>query len=153
MRFRLATETDAPSLVALINAAFAVERFFIDADRVNLAEVQARFRTGRFLVAEESGALIACAYLEPRGDRTYLGLLSVDPARQGQGIGSRMMSAAEDQCRAEGTAFMDLRIVNLRSELLSFYCRNGYAESGTSPFPPEQPTLLPCHFIHMSKAL
>ena len=153
MEIRLAILSDAQALVALINRAFTVERFFIDADRLDLAEVLAHFVTGRFLALEDGGALIACAYLEPQGDRAYLGLLSVDPARQGQGIGSRIMDAAEDHCRRLGCLHMDLRVVNLRHELPPFYRQRGYAETGTSAFPVDQPVKLPCHFVEMSKPL
>lgn len=153
MQFRLAAEADAESLVSLINRAFVVERFFIDADRLDLAEVRHRLTTGDFLVLEDAPDLAACAYLEKRGDRAYLGLLSVDPKRQGQGIGSQLMEAAEEHCRRLGCRHLDLRVVNLRTELPPFYRSRGYFEVGTSPFPADQPVVQPCHFIEMSKAL
>jgi hypothetical protein len=41
MRVRMAVAADAEALTAVINAAFVVEQFFIDGDRVNLDMVRA----------------------------------------------------------------------------------------------------------------
>lgn len=137
----------------MINAAFAVEKFFIDGDRIDLAQLLEHYQKGEFLLAEDDGSLLGCAYLEPRGDRTYLGLLSIHPARQGSGLGSRLMAAAEDHARQNGSRFMDLRIVNLRLELPAFYQRLGYVETGTEPFPQDAIPKQPCHMVNMSKPL
>lgn len=140
-------------MVDLINAAFRVEKFFIETDRIDLAQVEAFFRSGGFLVAEHAGGIAACVYVEQRGDRGYFGLLSVDPGRQKSGFGKTLITAAEEYCRGLGCGAMDLQIVNLRSELPAFYTRLGYSETGTGPFPPDAVTKLPCHFVRMSKAL
>jgi N-acetylglutamate synthase-like GNAT family acetyltransferase len=150
---RPATEADAPALTALINLAFQVERFFLDSDRLDLAEVLDRLRKGFFLIEEADSRMIACVYVELRGDRAYLGLLSVEPAIQRGGLGKRLVDAAEEFARASGSRHMDLNVVNLREELPPFYRKLGYSESGTSPFPSEVYTKLPCHFIQMSKPL
>ncbi len=55
--------------------------------------------------------------------------------------------------RGPGCRFVDLRVVNLRQELPRFYQKLGYAQSGTEPFPEDTATLLPCHFLIMSKSL
>ena len=53
---------------------------------------------------------------------------------------------------AGGCGAMDIRVVNLRTELPPFYRRLGYAEAGTEPV--EEPRALqPFHFIVMSKVL
>ena len=111
---RIADAADAQAITRLINAAFQVERFFLDADRIDIQEVRTRLGTGKFILAEANDALTGCVYVEPAGDRAYLGLLSVDPALQRSGIGRLLVDAAEDHCRAAGCHFMDLRIVNLR---------------------------------------
>jgi GNAT superfamily N-acetyltransferase len=80
-------------------------------------------------------------------------LLSVDPARQQGGLGSFLMDAAENYCRERGSRFMDIYIVNLRTELPAFYQRRGYVATGTTPFLEDVETKLPCHFINMSKPL
>ena len=153
LQLRTAGRADAPALTDLINRAFRVERFFIDADRITQPEVEERFRTGEFLVLEDQGTLAGCLYLEPRGDRAYFGLLSIDPARQGTGLGRKLVAAAEDRSRRLGCAYLDLQIVNLREELPPFYRKLGYVETGVAPFPADVPTKLPCHFVRMSKAL
>ena len=151
---RLARPADAEKITALINAAFRiVEGFFIDGNRITLEEVQQSFARGAFLVASADDAITGCVYVEPRGERAYFGLLSVDPARQQQGLGSRLMTAAEDYGRQQGARFMDIYIVNLRTDLPPFYRQRGYSENGTTPFPPDVPTKQPCHFINMAKPL
>src|ERR1051326_9205717 len=151
---RLAVPSDAEKITALINAAFRiVEGFFIDGNRITLEEVQQSFASGAFLVACEGDDLSGCVYVEPRRERVYLGLLSVDPARQQKGIGSWLMTAAEEYGREKGARFMDIYIVNLRTDLPPFYRQRGYVENGTTPFPPDVPTKQPCHFINMTKPL
>jgi len=151
---RLAQDADAERLVKLINAAFRqAESYILDRDRVDLESVRSLLAKGEFLLAEDETALAGCVYLERRGERAYLGLLSVAPGRQNQGVGSMLMRQAEQRSARAGCRFMDLRIINLRRENHAFYTRRGYVETGTEPFPPDLDTRLPCHFIHMSKPL
>ncbi len=151
---RAATPADAENLAFLINAAFGPERFFIDGDRTNPDKVRALFHKGNFFLTEEQGQLIGCVYVEVRSERGYFGLLSVDPARQSSGLGSHLMELAEDSCRNAGCRFMDLTMVNLRIPLFAYYQKHGYVESGTLPFPAEQPApKVPCHLVKMTKPL
>jgi len=136
-----------------VNAAFRPERLFIAADRTNPEKVRALMQKGTFLLTEEASILTGCVYVELRDERGYFGLLAVDPALQRSGLGSRLVAAAEEYCRAAGSGFMDLTIVNLRLDLPPFYRRLGYVESGTLPFPPDQHPNQPCHLVRMSKAL
>jgi len=154
LQLRVAEIRDAESIVSVINAAFKqAESFLIDRDRIDLETVRALLQTGSFLVADDLDFVCGCVYVEPRGDRSYLGLLSVDPQRQKSGLGSRLMDAAEDHCVKAGSRFMDLRIVNVRRELPGFYHHRGYVETGTEPFTPGLDPKLPCHFVKMSKPL
>ncbi|HEV2691169.1 MAG TPA: GNAT family N-acetyltransferase [Bryobacteraceae bacterium] len=153
MRFRIGEPADIEAITRLINTAFQVERFFLDQDRIASEEVRARMNKGRFVLSEDDSALAGCVYIEPQGERAYLGLLSVDPSRQRTGLGTQLMAAGEDDARAAGCRFMDLLIVNLRLELPDYYRRLGYMETGTLPFPEEAHPKQPCHFIKMSKPL
>ena len=154
MQLRIAGNSDAERLTDLINAAFRkAESFIIDRDRVDLEVVQSLFAKGEFLVADDEDALAGCVYLELRGERAYLGLLSVDPTRQKAGVGSMLMREAELHCARAGCRFVDLRIIDLRKDNQAFYKRRGYVETGTEPFPSELDAKLPCHFVNMSKPL
>ena len=151
---RLAVPSDAARITFVINAAFhIVEGFFIDGDRITQAEVEESLTKGAFIIAENGDTMSGCVYVELRGERSYLGLLSVDPSYQQGGLGSLLMNEAEQYCRERGSQVMDILIVNLREELPPFYIKRGYVETGTSPFPPESETKIPCHFINMSKPL
>ena len=151
---RVAAPDDAAQITQVINAAFRIaEEFFVDGNRIGQDEVEQLLAKGNFLIAEADGKLNGCVYVELRGQRSYLGLLSVDPSCQKSGLGSLLMNEAENYCRARGSRFMDIYIVNLREELPSFYQRRGYVEHGTTPFPEDVPTKIPCHFINMTKPL
>ena len=154
MIVRVAGINEAKAITNVINAAFRqAESFFIERDRIDLEKVQSLLRSGEFLVSDEEGLITGCVYVEMKGDRSYLGLLAVDPKAQKSGLGSKLMSAAEDHCRKAGRRFMDIKIVSLRTELPDFYHRRGYVETGTEPFTAGLNPKLPCHFVKMSKPL
>jgi predicted N-acetyltransferase YhbS len=150
---RTAGPADAGAVTALINAAYQVERFFVDGDRTSEDEVRTHMATGTFLVAEQDGTPIGCVYTEQRGDRGYFGLLAVDPAQHGKGLGRTLVEAAEARFRRAGCRAVDISVVDLRRELPPFYRRLGYVETGTAPFPDPDKATRPCHFILMSKPL
>ena len=151
---RVATPADAAKITSVINSAFRIaEGFFIDGNRITQAEVERLLAKGAFLLAETDDQLNGCVYVELRGERSYLGLLSVDPDHQQGGLGSLLMNEAESYCRERGSRFMDILIVSLREELPSFYRKRGYVENGTTPFPADIETKIHCHFINMAKSL
>ena len=127
---RQASPADADRIAALVNRAFSAESWFKSTDRTNATQVRELLRKGIFLLLEEETRLLACVYLEPRGDRVYLGMLSVEQDMQGRGIGRRMMQQAEDFARRAGHVAIDLRIVHLREELPPYYRKHGYRGDG-----------------------
>ena len=158
---RLANRDDAPAITSVINAAFRqAEGFFVAEDRIDLRGVVDLLSSGAFLLSEKDESLLGCVYIELPTDRSsgnceraYLGLLSVDPERQQSGLGSFLMEAAEDYAKGLGATSMDIKVVSVREELFGFYRRRGYVETGTSPFPDEVETKVPCHFVEMTKPL
>jgi len=106
---RIAAPADAPRITSVINAAFRIaEGFFVDGLRITQAEVEQSLVKGVFLVAEARDVINGCVYVELRGERSYLGLLSVDPSSQQGGLGSLLMLEAEKYCRERGSRAMDI---------------------------------------------
>jgi predicted N-acetyltransferase YhbS len=153
MPFRDATADDVPALVALVNDAFRVEEFFVEGPRTTAEEVEELRRSGAFLVAEEDGRCVGCVWVGRRGERGYFGLLSVDPRRQGRGLGRRLVLAAEERLRAQGHREVEILVVDQRKDLDPFYLGMGYRFSGEAPFPEGLATRIPCRFLVMSKTL
>jgi GNAT superfamily N-acetyltransferase len=150
---RTASLDDAEKVAVLVNAAYRVEAFFKIGDRTSPDEVVNLMRSGRFLLLDIGGQLAGAVYVETKGPLGYFGMLSIDPSRQHQGLGARLVNAAEEACRSAGCTTMELLVVNLRVELPAYYRRFGYVEQGTRAFSdPEQATMA-CHCIVMSKTL
>jgi len=144
---------DVARLVELINRAFAVTRAFRLGSRTHEDQVRQMMKDGTFLLMMEDDALVACVYLRVTGKRAYLGTLSVEPAQQKRGLGSRMMRVAEEFCRAAGSKAIDIRIVNVRTELPEIYHKWGYVETGTLPADAITDATEPIHFVTMAKEL
>ena len=152
---RQAGESDVPAIVALVNVAFAPERAFVDRDRTDATEIAAMMTRGVFFVVDnEGGGLLAAMYLERRAtDRVYLGMLSIQPSKQGRGLGRAMMAAAETQARAWGATALDIRILHLRTELPPFYVKLGFEETGRTDVVADPASREPYFFILMTKAI
>ena len=158
LRTRIADEADIPELVRVINRAYAVEQFFVEGDRTDPDHVRERMKRAAswFLVIDAAPVrdrLAACVWVEARADRGYFGMLAVDPEHQGRGLAKRLVAAAEEHCRTAGCRFLDISVVNLRSELPAFYRQFGFAPYGTAPFHGRETLTRPAHLVLMTKPL
>jgi GNAT superfamily N-acetyltransferase len=149
---REANANDVEDLLRVINDAFIVEQFFTQGPRVTPAALDDYRSRGTFLVAETAKRFAGCVFVDASPPTGYFGLLSVDRTLQGRGLGSKLVAAAEDHCRAAGCTAIKIRVVNLRTELPPFYRSRDYAETGIEAFESTN-TSVPCHFIVMSKRL
>jgi ribosomal protein S18 acetylase RimI-like enzyme len=95
------------------------------------------------LVAEVNGAASGQLWIDlqrRRGERAAeIWAVRVLPCLQGQGIGARMMRAAEDQLRARGFHWALLGVETDNPDACRFYERLGYTLAGTTlpTHPPE----------------
>jgi GNAT superfamily N-acetyltransferase len=151
---RSATIEDEPSMVSLINQAFAIETF-LDGQRTSAPEIRAMFGTGEFLVAIANDILVASVYTEVRVEHGYFGMLAVRASQQGTGLGRTMIQAAEQHSRNKGCKRMELTVLSLRAELPPLYRKFGYTETGREPFRTTRQIEgnQPCDLILMSKQL
>lgn len=167
-----AAESDISAIVDLVNTAYRGTgptqswnfEDFIDGPRIDAAAVQDDMTDPdiHMLVHRGTGGgpPLATVRLEPEGEGAWhLGLLSVSPARQKDGLGRSMMAAAEDFARARGARTMRLSVVHLRDTLIGWYERRGYRRNGqTAPFPYADnrfgtPLRDDLHFVLLEKAL
>lgn len=152
-KLRKASPSDLPEIVSLINRAFEVERFFKAGDRTDPETVRRNMSDGTYLLLENGNEMLACVWIKILVDRAYLGTLSVDPSHQKSGIGARVMQESEAYARAKGCKALDIRIVNLRTELPAIYRKFGFVETGTEVLSDTSEFTQQVHFVKMSKAL
>ena len=77
-------------------------------------------------------------HLRDLGDRTaYFGTFAVSPRAQGRGVGKELMTHAEAFARDRfGAERMRMTVIDKRTELIAFYERRGYLQTGErEPFP------------------
>lgn len=154
MTIRLATAADVTAVHALVESAYRGEAArrgwtheadLLDGQRTD-ADALGTIITDpvqRILVAEAGDAIIGCVQIaKAAGETAYLGLLSVDPQRQTRGLGSRLIAAAEAEALATFAARrIEMTVIRQRTELIAYYRRRGYAETGEKrPFPLDDPS-------------
>lgn len=84
--------------------------------------------------------IIGCVYLQKQEDKLYLGMLTVSPHLQGGGIGKKLLEAAEVHAHKVQCDSIIMRVITLRKELINWYERHGYIDSGKfEPFPENSP--------------
>ncbi len=151
---RTATAADVPAVVALVQLAYrgddsragwTTEADLLAGQRTDADEVGAVVADpgSRLLLLEVGGVLVACCALSPTGTtaRVYLGMLAVDPQRQGDGLGSALMAAAQVVAVRElGARTAEMTVIAQRSELIAYYERRGWRRTGQRrPFPSDDP--------------
>ncbi len=149
LSFRPAEPGDIPALHALIERAYRGESARLgwthEADLVASPRTSADELAGiiaspddRMIGAWRGTALVGCVRLSRQSpDGAYLGMLTVDPALQGCGLGDAILRHAEAQaCALFGARTMVMWVVSVRGKLIAYYRRRGYALTGERrPFP------------------
>lgn len=149
-----ATVSDAPELCRVINAAYRAEggltgwthevELFGYAPRMDepkLRDIMGSGSSTFYKCVDQRGAVIGSVHLERQGSRMYLGLLSVLPTIQNQGIGKLLLEAGERYAVAQRSNAVRMTVISIRSELIAWYERHGYKRTGeTVPFPKAERT-------------
>ena len=150
LEFRVATPDDAPELRPLIKSAYRGEKrdkawttegHLLTGERIDIPGIVAKITApdAAVLTARDStGALVGCCEVAKSSDAVgYFGLFAVDPAKQGDGLGRKVLAFAEEYCRKTwGVQTLEMQVIFTRDELISWDIRRGYHKTGENrPFP------------------
>lgn len=117
-------------------AGWTTEAELIDGSRTDADELTELLPDLLVAVDDGTGDVVGCCALTQRGDVGYFGTFAVDPRRQAGGVGSALLAAAEERARALGLQAVEMTVLSVREELIAYYARRGYADTGqTRPFP------------------
>ncbi|KQB37349.1 GNAT family N-acetyltransferase [Flavobacterium aquidurense] len=142
-----ATLQDIPSLLTLINSAYrgetskkgwTTEAHLLEGKRTTEDELTAMILDPKnsFLKFTENDKIIGSVLLVEKEHQLYVGMLTVSPELQNAGIGKKMLAEAEIHAKTLGLSTLSMTVVSVRSELIAWYKRHGYVETGErEPFP------------------
>lgn len=127
-RLRGYRKSDLDALVRLDDICFAPQFRFTRASMRRFAEDE----KARVVIAEQNEKLIGfcIVHIEPE-NAGYIVTLDVDPAHWRNGIASRLMQHAEEECRVAGCVSMALHVFTGNTAAIRFYERNGYVNAST----------------------
>jgi GNAT superfamily N-acetyltransferase len=104
--------SDWTGLLALLHEAFAYMEPRIDPPSslhgFTPALLAGKVKEESLFLAMDGNELVGCLFAVPKGDALYVGKLAVRGSRQGEGVGRRLMAAAEQLARDSGLAWMEL---------------------------------------------
>jgi len=142
MHITKATLTDVSSLNKLVNTAYrgkeaqmgwATEAHLLDGQRIDEETLTGYINdkdTTILKYTTETGELQACVYLQKQGTKLYLGMLSVLPHLQANGIGRQLLHAAEQLAFEINCHTITMTVITSRTELINWYERRGYSKTG-----------------------
>jgi len=169
MNLAKATLQDIPQLVILINSAYrgdsskkgwTTEADLLDGVRTDTNSLEQMISKKEAVILQsfnENNKLRGCVYLEKRGTKMYLGMLTVSPLEQTKGIGKKLLNEAEKYAAGQNCSIIEMTVISVRTELIEWYKKHGYKDTGEKkPFPrdvkfgiPKQPL----EFIVMQKEI
>jgi GNAT superfamily N-acetyltransferase len=131
MQPRLARATEAESLTALVEAAYAPWVPIIGRRPMPMQDDYAvRIAAGQAWVLEDPpGTIGALLVLEPLADALLLDNVAVAPASQGSGLGAAMIAFAEAEAARRGVARLRLYTHALMASNIARYARLGFVET------------------------
>jgi ribosomal protein S18 acetylase RimI-like enzyme len=142
-----ATLQDIPALNTLINSAYrgesskkgwTTEANLLEGKRTTEEELTETIQDSKNTILKftENNQIIGCVLLVEKEDKLYLGMLTVSPVLQNSGIGKKLLHQAEIHAKELGLPRIVMTVISVREELVAWYKRNGYVDTGVrEPFP------------------
>ena len=164
-----ATIADAAELSALINSAYrgetskkgwTTEADLLEGTRTTPKELATIITTPHHYLLKfiRDEKIIGSVLLIAKKEVLYLGMLTVSPELQNSGIGKQLLQVAEQLAQQLELSRIQMTVIGIRKELLAWYMRNGYEDTGVrEPFPfgegDKALTSEPLDFIVLEKKL
>ncbi|MEP7254528.1 MAG: GNAT family N-acetyltransferase [Ferruginibacter sp.] len=139
----IATEADIAAIKDLLNSAYRGESskqgWTTEADLIAgdartdetiVLEVMQRPGSVFLKYTGEKLQITGCVNLQQHDHKIYLGMFSVLPQVQGGGIGKHLLKAAEEYAQHLQCNAIYMSVISVRTELINWYKRHGYAETG-----------------------
>jgi GNAT superfamily N-acetyltransferase len=149
---RTATPADAEAIVRLVNSAYrgesskrgwTTEADILGGQRTDVNGIREMIEPAdaRIELLLEGDSLLGCVYLKREPGRTcYLGMLTVEPGRQAEGLGKQLLEHSEEVAHQWKCQSMRMTVIHTREELMRFYERRGYRRTEiVSAFPENDP--------------
>lgn len=142
-----AVAEDIFALNTLINSAYrgeyskkgwTTEAHLLEGGRTTEAELLDIIQdsTNTILKYSDNGNIIGCVLLKVKENELYLGMLTVSPELQNSGIGKKLLHQAEVFAAEIPLPKIVMTVISVREELISWYKRHGYVDTGArEPFP------------------
>ena len=164
-----ATLQDIPALTILINSAYrgetskkgwTTEAHLLEGKRTDEEEMTEILQDPKntFLKFTENDKIIGSVLLVEKGQQLYLGMLTVSPELQNSGIGKKLLAEAENHAKTLGLSSIIMTVISVREELIAWYKRHGYVDTGEREAFPESEIHItvseePLEFIYFEKRL
>ena len=164
-----ATLADIPALNILINSAYrgetskkgwTTEAHLLEGKRTNEEELTQTLLKpeNTILKFTENDTIIGSVLLVEKEKQLYLGMLTVSPELQNSGIGKKLLAEAENHAKTLGLSSIIMSVISVREELIAWYKRHGYVDTGKREAFPENDIHItisdePLEFIFMEKQL
>jgi ribosomal protein S18 acetylase RimI-like enzyme len=164
-----ATLQDIPALATLINSAYrgesskkgwTTEAHLLEGKRTDQQEMTEIFLDPKNTILKftENDKIIGSVLLVEKGHQLYLGMLTVSPELQNSGIGKKLLAEAENHAKALGLSGIIMTVISVREELIAWYKRHGYVDTGEREAFPESGIHVtvseePLEFIFLEKKI
>ncbi|MFH6946233.1 GNAT family N-acetyltransferase [Flavobacterium sp. FlaQc-50] len=164
-----ATLADIPALNLLINSAYrgesskkgwTTEADLLEGKRTTEEELTQTIQDPKNTILKftENGKIISSVLLVQKEHELYLGMLTVSPELQNSGIGRKMLAEAENHAKSLGLSSIIMTVISVREELIAWYKRNGYEDTGEREAFPQSEIHVnisqkPLEFIYFEKKI
>jgi len=165
----IATLEEVSALEQLINSAYrgetskqgwTTEANLLEGKRITFEELVEiiQNKNNTILKYTDNNQIIGSVLLINKGNKLYLGMLTVSPELQNSGIGKKLLQEAEVHALALGLPKIVMTVISIREELIAWYSRHGYVDTGVrEPFPLNDTDAIivnqPLEFIVMEKII
>jgi ribosomal protein S18 acetylase RimI-like enzyme len=157
-----ATLADTAALNVLVNSAYrgehskkgwTTEADLLAGNRIDEETIAGYLNTPGVAIlkyTDDNGEIKGSVYLENKGNKLYLGMLSVDPEMQAGGIGRLLLHEAEVFAKGLHLPVISITVISTRAELIAWYQRRGYNATGeVQPFHAEEKFGIPHNPIEL----